>query len=237
MPRRKSKKKPLTDRKKYCHCTPFCNKKLTQQARRLHYKRLKPEQLDAVRDSAVSDYSSISERFSDVLQALEAPTTARKSNSVKDSSSDENIHQFGYDGTDSDSEEVEKHEPVEDEETRSGYTSDEESGYTSKADEGGGVQDEKGHFYRTRSEGEESGSGSGESEGEALEEDLWSDQGSEFDEWKAYHEDDEAAAFKSDEERLHEFEDILEGPAEHAELWESRLYFTFSNLTFLIIHS
>ena len=55
-----------------------------------------------------------------------------------------------------------------------------------------------------------------------MEDDISSDQGSKFDEWRDYNEDDETAALQSDEERLHEFEDIL-GPEEHAELWESRL--------------
>ena len=72
-----------------------------QQAQHLHYKRLRPEQLDAVHDSSmatVSDYSSNSGKFS----------TSSFTDSVKNSLSDEKILQIGYDG----SREDEEQEPV-----------------------------------------------------------------------------------------------------------------------------
>jgi hypothetical protein len=180
----------------------------------------------------VSDYSSYSENVSessdpDALQALEAQTQARSSNSARGSSSEENKHEIGYDGSGED--EDEDSEPQELLLVEGG--NDSERGYT-RPDEDGEV----GAVVQEDHDGEESEAGSGE--GEGLEDDVqfWSDQGSdsEFDEWKDYHEDDEAAALQSDEERLHEFEDIL-GAAEHAELWETRLYFSFCNPTFQII--
>lgn len=61
------KKIKKEERKKYCHCTRFCNKKITQQAQRRHYKQLRPEQLDDAQDSAtgtISDSSSYSDKFS-----------------------------------------------------------------------------------------------------------------------------------------------------------------------------
>lgn len=227
MPKKKSKVKGSTERKKFCHCTPFCNKRLTQQARRNHYKRLRPEQFDAVQysESAVSDNSIFSEKVSsdsDTLQAMEGPgllPTLASSSGFNSATS-----QIGYD----ESGEDEEPELVEGDVNFKGFSQ------TFGRDEGGAADKE--HLIRTRSVGEESEDGSGEPEGEALEDDYgqWSDQGSEFDEWKAYHEDDEAAALQSDEERLHEFEDIL-GPEQHAELWKSRQYLTFCSHTFLII--
>ena len=219
--RKLTRKTPTTERKKYCHCTPFCNKKLTRQARRRHYKRLQPEQLDAVQESAALDYSSYSsysEKFlsdsdSDVL---EAPTIASSSNFARPSgsSSDETIHQSRVTGSPDGS--------VEDEDSQRELVESNEPGYT--GDRAVPGQDDKEHFKRgngEESEGEGS-SGQSASEREGLEHDISSDQGSDFDEWRDYNEDDETAALQSDEERLHEFEDIL-GPEEHAELWESRL--------------
>ena len=216
MPKKKSKLKASTERKKFCHCTPFCNKKLTQQARRNHYKRLRPEQFDAVQysESAVSDNSSFSELFSsdsDLLLAMGGPglPLACSSDFISATS------QIGYDESGEDEErELEGGEK--------GFGRDEDGAARVQVDFDTGKED----LVRTRSDGEESGDGSGQ----------WSDsdQGSEFDEWKAYHEDDEAAALQSDEDRLHEFEDML-GPEEHAELWKSRLYLTFCNSTYLII--
>ena len=92
MPKKYSKRKAFHECKKYCHCNPFCNKKLTQQAWCLHYKQLRPEQLDAVHNSSmatVSDYSSNSRKFS----------TSSFTDSVKNSLLDEKILQIGYDGS------------------------------------------------------------------------------------------------------------------------------------------
>ena len=203
-----------------------------QQAWRLHYKRLRPEQLDAVHNSSmatVSDYSSNSGKFS----------TSSFTDSIKNSLSDEKILQISYDG----SREDEEQEPVDSE------GNDSERGCHHRPDDevdgeiSGAVKDDNEQF-------EWSGGASGEasetfpeepaSEGEleGMCDEFWTqgNQGSwansEFDEWKDYHEDDKAVALQSDEERLHEFEDIL-GPEEHAELWESHQYSTFQvcNLT------
>ena len=51
MPKRNLKRKAPPEHKRYCRCTPFCGKKLTQQARRLHYKNLRPSQHDEMQDS------------------------------------------------------------------------------------------------------------------------------------------------------------------------------------------
>jgi hypothetical protein len=51
MPKRNLKRKVPQEHKRYCRCTPFCGKKLTQQARRLHYKKLRPSQRDEMQDS------------------------------------------------------------------------------------------------------------------------------------------------------------------------------------------
>jgi hypothetical protein len=220
MAKKSLKRKAPSERKKYCHCTPFCNKKLTQRVRRNHYKRLSSEQLGAAQDSAtatVSDYSSYSgenlSSDSDALQALEAQTLAC-SNSAKGSSSEESKHEISYDGSGGEDEE---RELLVDGGNERG------SSYTRPDEDGLG---EVSRVVQEDNDGDESEAGSGEPEGEGLEDDFWSDQGTEFDEWRDYHEDDEAAALQSDEERLQEFEDIL-GPEETAELWESRLCFTF----------
>lgn len=101
MLKKKLKRKASTERLKYCHCNPFCNKKVTQHTRRRHYKRLRPEQLDEVEDSLttsgnVSDYSSYSENFSsDALEAPIGPTSSSRAKSTKGSLlSDENIQYF-----------------------------------------------------------------------------------------------------------------------------------------------
>lgn len=50
------------------------------------------------------------------------------------------------------------------------------------------------------------------------------DSGSEFDEWKAFDEDEELEAERSDDDALREFEEIM-GDKEYAELWSTRRYF------------
>ena len=37
-----SRKNNISNRKKYCHCSPKCNKKLIRRTRRLHYKKIPP---------------------------------------------------------------------------------------------------------------------------------------------------------------------------------------------------
>lgn len=223
MPKKNSKRKAYHERKKYCHCSPFCNKKLTQQARRLHYNRLRPEQLEAVHDSATATVSDYSSYFSSDSDMLEPPLATSSFNSTKGSLSEENTHQIFYEGSGED--EVEGN--------------DSERGYMPELEEEDGevgrdVQDDNEHFEWNHAGGSARDEDSEEEpEGEGFcGDDFRSNQGSnsEFDEWKDYHEDDERAALQSDEERLHEFEDIL-GPEEHAELWETRLYFIFCNLT------
>lgn len=236
MPKKKSQRKAPHERKKYCHCSPFCNKKLTYQGRRLHYKRLTRQQLDAVQDSAtatVSDHSSYSVNLSsDALEAPRPPTSSSfvKSTKGSESLSDENMDQIDYDGSGED----EGQEP-----NQRGYRPDEEDGEITGSGAAGAVDtvDDNEHFEWSGGEDNEANMVSVQPEGgEGLGDDIWSDQDSEFDVWKDYHEDNEAAALQSDEERLHEFEDIL-GPEEQAELWESRVYSTFSNHTLLIIQN
>jgi hypothetical protein len=59
MPKRNSKRKASPEHKRYCRCTgtPFCGKKLTRQARRLHYKNLRPSQRNKMQDSETATES------------------------------------------------------------------------------------------------------------------------------------------------------------------------------------
>jgi hypothetical protein len=231
MPIKKTKRKASPEHKKYCWCTPFCNKKLTRQVRRRHYKQ-RPQQYGEAKDSetateSVKSTSSSEKKLSDTVE------TSSKT-------SDEDLHhQVGYDGSGEDEEqalEVDERGHSFDEDSDVNITSEDELEEQAQVE-----VEERGHSFdedvkiTIAAEYDEEHTGSGEesdatsnSEGLASEggQGFEDDHGLEFDEWKEYCEDEETAALHSDEERLREFDDIL-GPEEHAELWESRLCFTF----------
>jgi hypothetical protein len=58
MPKQNLKRKAPPEEKKHCRCTPFCGKKLTQQARRLHYKNLRLSQRDEMQESETATESN-----------------------------------------------------------------------------------------------------------------------------------------------------------------------------------
>jgi hypothetical protein len=223
MPKKNTKRKASgsPEHKKYCRCTPFCNKKLSRQVRRRHYKQVrdKPEQCDGAQDSATAtefDYSSCSEKKTS--DAVETPTSSYSLNFIKGSSSVENLNsQVGYDGS---KEESEDEEQVQVEVDERGHSQDEDVDITSSAVEDDKEQTSSGDESDVVSEGLGLGLGGGQG---------FEDHGSKFDEWREYREDDETAAIQSDVERLQEFDDIL-GAEEQAELWESHLCFTFCTL-------
>jgi hypothetical protein len=210
MPKRKLKRKAPPEHKRYCWCTPFCGKKLTRQARRLHYKNLRSSQRDQIQDSETGTEC-------DGILSLESgrgsPTTSIRVYGSDDFHVEDELLYPGDDEQDVVFEESSEKGEIEE---RSNNGKFEEPTENAKADPGPQDRDD------ISSEGGE-------------EELLGSDCDSEFDEWKDFDEANEAAL--SDEERLKELEEIL-SDENYAELWESRLYLIsslsiFNNMEFL----
>ena len=188
MPKRNLKRKAPSEHKRYCWCTPFCGKKLTRQASRLHYKNLRRSQRDQMQDSETateSDDNLSSKSLAESLSGRGSPIYG---------SDDSNIQIEDVLLDKGDQRKYDDSEQESDLELK-------ESSDNAKANPR--PQDDI------------------VSESEGGEEELAIDSDSEFDEWKDFDEENDAAL--SDEDKLQELEEILSAE-EYAELWETRLY-------------
>ena len=201
------KRKAPPEHKRFCRCTPFCGKKLTRQARRLHYKNLQPSQRHKMQDS---ETATESDDNSSLESGRRSPTPIYGSDDNSSIKSGRRSSTPIYGSDDSEEPSIyqgdNQHQSME-------YPEEE-------LDESGSDYVEA--DYRPRSQDD--------MVSEEGQEELASDSESEFDEWKDFDEVNEATL--SDEEKLQELEEILSAE-EYSELWKSRMFLTSHCISFM----
>jgi len=179
----------------------------------MHYKILQPNQCDEMRDSVTATKSSST---GEGCPLSKVPMC--HSENVEDVLLDEaeqECHQLGYEGSDEQNDDV----------------GESEGEWSNLGTSDTTVLQQCGQELKWISDDDEIDVGSQEKilSEDRQEQELESDSDSEFDEWKGFDEECEAAAVLSDEERLQELEDMLSA-GNYAQLWESCLYLISSPL-------
>lgn len=200
MAQRKKKKAP-SERKKYCHCSPKCNKKLIRKTRRYHYKNIPNNQRHLIRGS---ESSSCSDADAADLESPKNQATVPMDRSqgkfdVQELMDSDGRSGAGDDGGDEFREDSE------------GEDGDFRMGHVSRREEGDDEGDESVSNYSEDLDLDDEIKLGGVSD---------SENDSEFDDWKAFDEE-ELEVEHSDEDAQREFEEMM-GDEEYAELWSTR---------------
>lgn len=213
------RKKATSGRKKYCHCSPICNKKLVRRTRRHHYKQIPDQRRHLIRASESCSDTDL--EYHSALSPLNETTVP--SNHLES-------HQGSFDGQELNESDasgssggMEGGEAFKDE-LKEESEGDHEGDYGMAQVSGSEGNDEEADGVSNYSENLDSDDeiklgGFSDSE----------DVDSEFDEWKAF--DEEVEAERSDDDALREFEEMM-GDEEYAELWSTR---KFSLYHFLLL--
>lgn len=207
---RRKEEKVTSERKKYCHCAPKCNKKLLRKTRRHHYKKIPDNRRHLIRPS-----ESCSDADPESHSGLFPLTLSQGPMNQSHQGQGSFAMLMDSDGSSGGGE--------------SGEVFQDELMEESEGEDQGDDEGDYGMSQVSGSKGDDKGT-------EGYSEDLDSDKekelgdfsdsekvDSEFDDWKAFDEEDEFEAENSDEDALREFEEMM-GDEEYAELWSTRRY-------------
>ena len=208
----RKKKKLTSERKKYCRCSPKCNKKLIRRTRRHHYKKIPHNRRHLIRASESCSDADL-ESFSGLSPLNHATAPMNHWQSHRDVQ-DSELMDSEAGGSSGGSEGGEAFQ----DELMEGPEGDYEGDYGMGQVSGSEVDDEGAEGVSNYSVDSDSDNkiklgGFGDSD----------DIGSEFDDWKAFDEEEEFEAERSDDDALREYEEIM-GDEEYAELWSTRMY-------------
>lgn len=213
----RKKKKVTSERKKYCHCSPKCNKKLLRKTRRHHYQKIPDNRRHLMRGSESCSDVDLESRsaLSPLSQATVSTNQLEGFDDVQDSESMDMQESMDSDG--GEGSEAFPDEFIEESEGDGDFG----MGHISGGEEGDESDDEgderlsngvSNHSEDLDSDDEIKLGGLSDSE----------DGDSEFDDWKAFDEE-ELEAEHSDEDALREFEEMIDDEEyASAELWSTR---------------
>ena len=192
------RKKVKSKRKKYCHCSPECSKKLVRRTRRHHYNKIPKNRQHLIRPSESCSDQDSDRALSPLNQGM-------------------NIFQDLMDSSGSSGgEDPEGGEALQDESKEESDSDYEDYGMgqvSGNEEDDVGAEDTSNDSEDLDSDNEIRLGGFSDSE----------DVDSEFDDWKAFDEEEELEAEQSDKDALREFEEMM-GDEEYAELWSTRMF-------------
>ena len=220
------KRKAEPQRKKYCHCTTGCGKKLTRQSRRRHYKNLSDGTRPYKSSESASTASSLdsdeeypddeSQASEEIDSESEDPTTSGDVGEAESMAfdADDEDDEVGLDEDPEEGQMCDEQEGMDNDISMEADDKEEESSERRDNDEGDSNHGSLDHCHPDLAIHNTRNSSDSETSGDSSEVD---DDG----DWKKFDEDEEHDAILSDEENMKQLEEILTAD-EYAALWNKR---------------